>query len=327
MNRRLAQAAVVLVATGCAHAGAGTHKQTALQCPSAVPTPRPTAGDLERDPLAPPALADISGGVVHQRLALDHTLAIAPPRTGDRATYPGNDAVCAVLASTLLNGQPVGRQSPDTMAAGLARVTLGSVDPQNVNDFVGTTTIYVDGIPGKSAHRPAVAHYTGRLAWVVVLEDVEISGCPSESAGHSTSHVKPEPAHHGYAVFIVDATTGGDALLYTERRNGGCAGGAEGPFLNVPLTAVSLPWTLINEQPDRSRATITFNVTPCDGYNGVITAVRDSPVVRVKVNRPFGPPCGKSRPVEEKLRAETVNTLLPPNLQHAPTGPVIQDAQ
>jgi hypothetical protein len=267
----------------------------------------------------------MSGGVVHQRLALDHTLTIAPPRPDDRATYSGKDAVCAVLASTLANGQQVGRQSPDTMAAGLARVTLGPVDPQNVNDSVGTTTIYIDGIPGKTARRPPLAHYADRLAWVVVVEDVEESSCPGQSAGQ-IPHVKPETGHHGYAVFIIDAHTGGDAVLYTERSNGICPGtAAQGPFLNVPLTEVSLPWTLLNEQPDHSRATIRFAVTPCDGYDGVITAERDSPVVQVIATRPFGPPCGKTKPVEEKLRAQNVNTHLPATLQHAPTGPAIQD--
>jgi hypothetical protein len=89
---------------------------------------------------------------------------------------------------------------------------------------------------------------------------------------------------------------------------------------------VSLPWELVSEQPDRSSAQIAFEVTPCDGYSGVILADEDTDPAKVTVvvERPFGPPCGAPRHLVEKMRTARVGTTLPPNLEHEPTGPYVQ---
>jgi hypothetical protein len=104
-----------------------------------------------------------------------------------------------------------------------------------------------------------------------------------------------------------------------------CGGSVlQGPYVDVPLTSVSIRWTLVSEQRDRSRGVVRFTVGACDGYAGVTTT--DSPTgseVRVVVTRPFGPVCQPTRVVTEKLRALDVGTLLPVSLQHAPTGPFI----
>ena len=152
-----------------------------------------------------------------------------------------------------------------------------------------------------------------------------MSSCPAYGQGSQPTS-RTERGHHGYAVFVVDAQTGGDALLYTERRNGACPGSqADGPWLDVPLTTVSLPWRLVSEQPDRSSAQISFAVSDCDGYSGVILdeETKRSPGAAVVVQRPFGPPCSQPRTITEKLRAGNVADHLPPHIKHAPTGPYV----
>jgi hypothetical protein len=83
---------------------------------------------------------------------------------------------------------------------------------------------------------------------------------------------------------------------------------------------------LVSEQADRSSAQVSFHVSPCDGYSGVILVedVTDPATVPVVVQRPFGPLCGDQNPLVEKMRAANVGTTLPPHLEHAPTGPYVQ---
>src|SRR5436305_3789070 len=123
MGRRTLAAVVGLVLLSGCTSGSSRPDARALQCPSAPYQPRISSGDLERDALRGPARGDVSHGVFEHRLTLDGgALTVSRPRAGDRAGYPGGDALCEVMASTTANGYPIGRQSPDTIAAGLARV-------------------------------------------------------------------------------------------------------------------------------------------------------------------------------------------------------------
>ncbi|HEU5034409.1 MAG TPA: hypothetical protein VFT62_06585 [Mycobacteriales bacterium] len=254
-------------------------------------------------------------------------LVVDPPRANDATAYSGDDAVCEVLASTLSNNGPVPRQSRNTIAVGLGRATVADrLLHGHSNLDQGQSFGMVDGIADVNPKRPAPSTYHDRLAWVVVVQDLAISSCPAMTVGQSPPSYD-EPGHHGYAVFLVDAATGGDALLYTERRNGICPGSKpSGPWVDVPLTSISVPWRLLSEQPDRSSAQISFEVTPCDGYSGVTLADEDSDpaLVRVLVQRPFGPPCAQPRRIVEKMRAARLGTDLPPRLEHAPVGPYVQ---
>ena len=263
----------------------------------------------------------LAGGRVTHRLTLDGALILDPPHAGDRAKYSGSDAVCAVLASQLRNNSNVGPQAPDTLAAGLARVTVSPHIQSDDSDRQPTTVI--SGVQSVDAKIPPTPGYHDRLAWTVIVPDVEVSGCGAYPAGKPLPTTHTEAGHHGYAVFVLDARTGRDALRYTERANAPCPGGEpQGPFIGVPLTAVSVPWTLMSEQPDRSSATIAVNVASCDGYAGVAVAVGSEPV-RVVVQRPFGPPCGPSRQITEALHADRLGARLPAHLQHAGTGPYV----
>jgi hypothetical protein len=62
------------------------------------------------------------------------------------------------------------------------------------------------------------------LAWVAIVAPPLVSSCPAMLAGETPPPSHNEPGHYGYQVFVLDASTGGDALLYTERRNGICPG-------------------------------------------------------------------------------------------------------
>jgi len=184
----------------------------------------------------------------------------------------------------------------------------------------------IDGIPDVNPRKPAPKPYHARLAWVVVVKDVESSSCGAGRPGVTAPPAHVDPSLHGYAVFLVDATSGSDALLYTERTNPICPGGSPaGPWVDVPLTTTSIAWQLLSQEPDHTRGVVRFQVAACDGYAGVTTAGNSAPlnVVRVLVTRPFGPPCHPFRTITEKLRARDVGALLPDHLQHAPLGPYV----
>lgn len=296
-------------------AGCTAHSSgRSLACPSAPYHSRVTSGDLETDPLRGPALGDVSNGVFVHRLTLDGgALTVRPPRAHDRGGYPGGDALCEVMASATVNNFGIGRQSPDTIAAGLARVT---VDPT-----LPSMTRQMYGMPAK---RPPAARYEDRLAWVfVVSPQIRVNGggvtCPPPSK-------QQQATRHNYVVFVVDAQSGGDALLYTEGHYGAmCADDRNGPHVDVPLTSVSVPWRMVSERPDRSRAQIAIDVTACDGYAPVVLADHDSyPArIRVVVSRPFGPPCGPTKTVVLTARPEIVGTAFSTTLAHDPVGPYV----
>lgn len=306
--------AVLGLLSGCS---SGTPSGRTLECPSAPFHSRVTSGDLETDPLRGPALGDVSHGVFVHRLSLDGgTLTVRSPRSHDRAGYAGGDAMCEVMASTTVNGTSIGRQSPDTIAAGLARVTVKPSTPSMLTQMFGV-----------APKRPPAARYVDRLAWVfVVSPPVRINGgtgpptCPPPSK-------QQRATHHNYVVFVVDAQTGGDALLYTEGGYGAiCAGAHDGPHVDVPLMDVSLPWRLVSEKADRAGARIATDVTSCDGYEReVLTDQRsNSALIRVVVSRPFGPPCGPAKPVVLAARPAVLGSTFATALTHAPVGPYVE---
>jgi len=179
-----------------------------LACPSAPYVPRPTSGDLERQALAPPAGSDVKHGVFVHSLQLDHgALIVDPPRTDDRALYDGNRALCEVFASSLANGFSAGHQSTDTVAAGLARVTVADsvLHHTRLGSLEGASSSSIDGVPGINGKPPEPTPYHDRLAWVVAVDMRAVASCLSMGLGVTPPPTHTDPSLHGYAVFVVDA--------------------------------------------------------------------------------------------------------------------------
>lgn len=201
---------------GCTSAPSGR----ALACPAAPYRPRVTSGDLEQEALRGPAPGDVSHGVFVHRLVLDGgALSVRPPRHSDHPRSSGDDALCEAMASRLPSGWEIGRQSRDTVAAGLARVTIDPSLPS-----------FVQRVFGKP--KPAIARYDDRLAWVVVVSP---PGHYFGPAPHCPRTTGDGPVHHNYVVFVVDARTGGDALLYTEGDfRAVCPHPDDRPYVDLP---------------------------------------------------------------------------------------------
>jgi len=304
----------LVLASGCTTHSSGR----AFECPSAPYHSRVTSGDLETDPLRGPALGDVSNGVFVHRLTLDDgALTVRPPRAHDRGGYPGGDALCEVMASATVNNFGIGRQSPDTIAAGLARVTVDPSSPSMLEQMYGGP-----------AKRPPAARYQDRLAWVfVVSPQIRSNGGPPTCPPPSKQQ---RATRHNYVVFVVDARSGGDALLYTEGHYGAmCADDRSGPHVDVPLTSVSVPWRLVSERADRTQARIAIDVTSCESYAPVILADHDTDPARIRVvvSRPFGPPsgspCGPTKALVLTARPYALHTTLSATLAHDPVGPYV----
>jgi hypothetical protein len=174
--------------------------------------------------------------------------------------------------------------------------------------------------PGESAAMyPVVRSFTDRLAWLVVVHtEPPALSCPAESA---PVHLVPRPSDHGYEVFMIDARTGTDALVYTEGGPGGCRSGARvAPQVSVAEENVSVPWTLVSRDPDGYSGTIAATVLPCDRYPATVLVDADDPGVEVAVTRPFGPACGPPESVAIGLHAAVVTADLPAVIEHDAVG-------
>jgi hypothetical protein len=174
--------------------------------------------------------------------------------------------------------------------------------------------------PGDVAAKyPTVASFRNRLAWLVVVHTYPIAfSCPEESA---PVHFVPRSSDHGYEVFMIDARTGIDALVYREGGSGGCKTGARvPPNVGAAEESVSVPWTLVSRDPDGYSGTIVATVLPCDQAPSTVLVDRGGPDVEVQVTRPFGPPCGRPEIIPVSLHAAVVTADLPAVIGHDPVG-------
>jgi hypothetical protein len=169
---------------------------------------------------------------------------------------------------------------------------------------------------------PTVRSFSNRLAWLVVVHANPVAFfCPEESA--PLPPFVPRASDHGYEVFMIDARTGADALIYREGGPGGCKAGSRVPAsVGVAEEMISVPWTLDSRDPDGYSGAISARVLPCDTYPGTVLVDENSPTVEVLVTRPFGPPCGPSETVTLSLHAAVVTADLPEVIGHYPVGPV-----
>lgn len=176
-------------------------------------------------------------------------------------------------------------------AVSLARVTIRSGLPRS-----GGQTV-----TDQSGHAAA---YTDRLAWVVTLR-VTGGRAPSCPAMRARSTGAPlETGHEGYVVVVQDATHGGDAAAYTERRHAVCQEGYVGPSVDVPRRLLSVPWQLRGTSAPTRRsgailgsAAVTYVAPGCarPAGTGGGGGFGSSTTLSVLVIVPLGPLCAGSR--------------------------------
>lgn len=350
LAHRLRRAAVPLMAVAVVLAGCGAPQTGSPSSPTPTGTPAsqtpavsPAAtgastcdlpalpragttppGGLPGLALAGPALTALHGGPVLSSFTLDGgDLTVAPPRPGDRPTVPERQAECTALASVNTDGASlVGAALQSGIAIGYGRVTVA---PQILSQYHRPPTYAAMTRP---ARLPAPAAYRQRLAWVVVVKENFAYSCPAMTVSPQTRTTPAAPAalptDHGYGVFLQDARTGGDALLYVEGYPAPCGGpGRVAPSVAVPAEQVSVPWALLSRNPDGYSARIRATVQPCDAYPNTVLVSRYSPSVRVTVLRPVDAACGAPEAVTLALHASTVTTDLPAHIAHAAVGPYV----
>jgi hypothetical protein len=305
----------VLVLAGCGTAtgaqnGAGQDQLTAVRgtgtasCDLPAHMPPPPSQQV----LTGPARTDLTGGAATHGFTLDGgKFTITPPPAADVPKVSRTLAECEEQAALGTNGQPLSTElSGLAIGYGLVTVTPGlPVEP-------------LLGYPGMVT--PPPAYYQDQLAWVMVFRDVPIAACPAERLSSRPS--APAYTGYGYEVFLVDAATGGDALIYNESASRPCGlSGVTQPSLSVPIETISVPWKLDSRNPDDYSGTLTAYVPPCYGYfktAGVIPGTAG--LVRVLAYGQVAPNCGPPRPVSIYLMAGDVFANLPAHLEHAQTG-------
>lgn len=295
---------VVTAATSSAAAASPLPNRSDFACelpqlPRGVPK-----SSSRSDRLSGPAVTALTGKAARHGFSLDGgALIVTPPRRGDIPELTEHQAICGAMAGGL------GALAPGGVAAGYGRVSIAS------RFFPATSGILPPGDPKVRT----VESFTDRLAWLVVVHRTPLAFyCPAET---QPIRLTPRPTDHDYEVFIIDARSGSDALVYVEGAPGGCVSGARvPPALSVAEESVSVPWTLTSRDPNGYSGTISATVLPCDQYPDTVLVDRDRPDVEVQVIRPYGPPCGRSEQVSVSLHAAVVTADLPAVIGHDPVG-------
>ena len=270
-----------------------------------------------------PAAAALRGGAAVSTLELDSgQLTVSVPSAAQTPSVSEADAECAALAANEANGGSIGASATGGVAIGYGVVTVA---PQLVSAAAAAAKnpggIELGADPSTSPQLPPPAAYDGRLAWVVVVEDPPIFHCPMMSAPPTSVATAPGPVSNGYVVFLVDAHTGSDTLLYSEGGPAPCGGSVRlKPSVSVPSDEVSVPWKLVSRAADHYAGTISISVLPCDGHPGVASVDRDHPAVQVVVQRPVATSCGAPTWVNIALHAAIVTADLPASIDHDPVG-------
>jgi hypothetical protein len=331
----LACAVAVVVVGGCApgtHASRPVATRTGTSTSSATDTPQraevswpcvmpnlPAAGSGVG--LSGPAVTALTGGAATTAITLDNdSFDLAPPPPGSQPKIAKDTIICEALASEEMDGAQFGGDAPRGMAVGYGLVT--------VSPMVRLSNLLL----GESA-TPKVPVYDHRLAWVVVVAHQETSSCPGVAVpyGSTPSSSAPttiaRPVTWGYSVFLADAATGSDTLVYTEAFPALCGGvGLDGPYQSIPIETISVPWTLLSRDPDGYAGRIRALVPPCWTAPSPVDVVRGSNMVQVLAGGIAGQTCGQARPVSLILDADTVFDVLPSHLVPAPLGPAISSA-
>jgi hypothetical protein len=281
----------------------------------ALPANPPVAPGQE---LTGPAVTALTGGAAVHGFSLDGgKFSIARPPAGDMPRVSRTQAECEEQAAVGPSGYTLSLEDSG-MAVGYGLVTVSRGLP--------LTPWQQDAYPDVSLPTPRPASYQGRLAWVVVFRYVEVASCPSQTAG--TPPATPKYTGYYYDVFIVDAATGADALLYTERAPLVCdQPGFSPPSLAIPIEQTSVPWRLDSRSANGYYGTLTAYVPPCDGYDKEVNIVPGTALVRVLTYGQVAANCGSPRPVSVYLQAADVFQSLPSKLVHAQTGLYVTEPQ
>ncbi len=258
--------------------------------------------------LSGPAVSALRGGAARHGFSLDGgDFVVKPPRRDQVPVLSTNQAVCGAMAST-----------GDLSASATQGVAVGYGQVSVAGKFFPA----ISGLPastGEASKYPTVASFHDRLAWLVVVHTNPAAFfCP---AMRSPVHLVRRASDYGYKVFVIDARTGTDALIYTEGGPGGCTNGARvPPTVGVAEESVSVPWALVSRDPGGYSGTISATVLPCDQTPNVVLVDRAGPNVVVEVTRPFGPPCGPPQTISIGLHAAVVTADLPATIGHDPVG-------
>jgi hypothetical protein len=283
-----------------------TSDLSALSC-AVPPLPHGVAGSSATK-LSGPAVSALTGGATRRGFSLDGgDLVVKPPRRAEEPLLSANQAICGAMNSTGLLSATV----TQGVAVGYGEVSVAR------KFFPAITSLPYKGYV--AAQNPTVSSFHDRLAWVVVVHTYPLTlGCLSF---RKRVRVAPQASDHGYKVFLVDARTGTDALVYTEGGPDGCNDGLRNPpMVGAVEESVSVPWTLVSRDPGGYSGTISATVLPCDKFPSLVLVDSGGPNVVVPVTRPFGPPCGPPEEVPISLHAALVNTDLPAVIGHDPVG-------
>ena len=329
LRRRVLTAAVVVAALAISGVLVATHTtggrgSSVEVSPSTVPAladcalpalPQPGAGTTPND-LAGPAVSALKGGPVLAPFSLDAgKFSVSPPLTGDARVVTAQQAECAALASI----DPGGSRSPLGLAMGYGGAAIGygrvTIAPELIANPAPNLMGQTNENTKPSVPRPTP--YQHRLAWLVVVKNVLIFNGPP--GGFSIP--KPGPEQYGYLVFVVDAETGSDALMYAESQPG--PGGMIAAYVSVPVEQISVPWTLVSRSPNGYSGTIDATILTCDGYPNPVSVDATRAAVGVVVQRAVGASCGAPVQVTLPLVAATVTSDLPAEIAHDPLGPAI----
>jgi hypothetical protein len=264
--------------------------------------------------LTGPAGTALHGGAASRGFVVDGgLLSVEPPLPGAVPRLSRTRAECEALAAIGSNGALDVAAEEWGLAIGYAMVTVSPGLPADSSSWQS----YGQAMPGPPSYR-------NRLAWVVVFRTQLTASCPAGPVTIPPAKPAPEqPAYtgYGYEVFLIDAATGGDALLYDETQPVPCGGTGIIPAgVAVPIEETSVPWTLDRRNPDRFSAVLTASVPPCDFHDSVTGVIPGTSLVRVLAYGTVAARCGRPRPVTVYLEAASVTQNLPPVLAHAPAG-------
>jgi len=277
--------------------------------PPKAPSVLPQAVDQQ-------AWASLGGGAIEAPVTLDGgSLNITPPEVAQRPSLGPVAAQCEILSAVTPNGITVSSLAGTGYLIGYGRVTIR---PGLDSGFSGVEIANSDGYGAVQPTLPTTPPvYQSRLAWVVVFQDLQFGNCPAEGPSPTPRPTVAYESGSDDLVIVIDATTGGDALVYSPRQTAPCGGNLARPFVNIPARMVSVPWTLKVRAIGGTDATITAYVSSCDGYDS--NAYNSPAEAQVIVYRPFGPTCGSAETAQLTLLPGK-NTTLPPKIVHGPVG-------
>jgi hypothetical protein len=269
------------------------------------------------DRLTGPAVTALRGGAASHGFSVDGgLLSIEPPPPGAVPRVPRTLAECEALAAIGSNGGALDVAAEEWgLAIGYAMATVSPGLPVDSSSWQS----YGQAMPGPTSYR-------NRLAWVVVFRTQLTASCPAVAVTTPPATLAPAPGQpaytgYGYEVFLIDAATGGDALIYDETQPAPCGGTGVVPAgVAVPIEETSVPWTLDRRNPDRFSAVLTASVPPCDFHDSLVDLIPGTALVRVLAYGTVAARCGPPRPVTVDLQAASVTRNLPAVLVHAPAG-------